>query len=65
MNSKTAKKQRKLIKKAMEANWTEYFLTMKKQPWTVRWRFAWQILFTPVQKRSILQRIKSKLRRAR
>ena len=61
MSHKQTKKLRKLVEKQMKANYMEYYLAIKKWPWQNRLRFAWEILFTPVQKRSIIQRMKVKL----
>ena len=41
MNARLARK----IRQATRRNWREYFKDIKEQPFTVRWRIAWWIVF--------------------
>ncbi len=41
MNAQIAKKIRKYSKR----NWIEYLKEIRKWPFSVRWRYAWWVLF--------------------
>ena len=51
MNGRMSKKLMKEARKLAKANWMEYYFAIKKWPFSNRLRFAWQILFTPVQRK--------------
>ena len=41
MNGKLAKK----IRKAAKRNWMEYLSEIKAEPFIIRWRYAWWVVF--------------------
>ena len=51
MNGRMSKKLHKEAVKLAKANWIEYYLAIKKWPFSNRLRFAWAILFTPVKRK--------------
>lgn len=51
MSEKQAKKLNRKARKLARANWMEYYLAIKKWPFSVRLRFAWDIL-KPVKRKA-------------